>query len=873
MRPLKLELCAFGPYASRTLIDFRVFGEKGIFLVTGDTGSGKSTIFDGISFALYGEGSGGKEKRNAKSFRSDYAKKEEKTYVSFEFEHKGKMYKVTRNPEYSRPKLKGEGEVKVSADATFENLTDNEVFSGVNLVNSMVNELIGLTKDQFAQTVMIAQGDFMKILNANSKERKDLFQKIFNTKLYSLFQEKLKNENSKCESLNKDIKTKIDLALARIICIEEYEEFDSLEIYKSDSKYIYQVIDLLESYNKFLENKKEDLKIKKNKIEKDLEVLIDKISLATKNNDIINEFNDAKVQYKVLNSKKEYINNLKLKINKANQTKEISPFEKQINSINTKVNKANIELLNISKNLNKFKEQYELKNDLLIKISEEYNNISLLQEKLKVVDVLSDALYKKIELEKEIKNKDKKLSDTYINKKRIEEEYLKLEEAFYKNQSSMLASLLKDREPCPVCGSLEHPNPSVSCDAIVSKEDLDNKKVELKELDELLIEINSSLNANKENYKQYNEVISANNYLDDLSIERLESEKNNIETKINKVTSTYESLKDEINKLNIEIVSYNSKIEGINNNLTDFNNDLNDNKNKFNDLLNKYFISLDEYEEAKEFLNEIYLIENEVKDFENKLSKSEGSIKTLESQVGGLEFTDTKELEIEKNDINFKKNEIENELSSYTTAFVSNQNVYSDLIKYKKEYDKNIEEWAIVKEVYECVSGQIASKAKLSFETYVQQYYFKQVISASNLRLNTLTDGMFVLRCKNDARDKRTQTGLDLEVLDRGTGQWRDVNTLSGGESFMASLALALGLSDVVQAQSGGIRLEAMFIDEGFGTLGEKSLRQALLLLDKLASGNKLIGIISHINELKEKIEKKIVIKKKTSGSIIEIEV
>ena len=189
MKPLKLELCAFGPYASKTVVDFTLFGESGIFLITGDTGTGKSTIFDAISFALYGEASLGKEKRSAKSFRSDYAKKEEKTYVSFEFEHKNKIYKITRNPEYTRPKLKGEGDVKESADASLLELETANVYTGVNLVNSMINDILGLTKEQFSQTVMIAQGDFMKILNANSKDRKDLFQKIFNTKLYSLFQD------------------------------------------------------------------------------------------------------------------------------------------------------------------------------------------------------------------------------------------------------------------------------------------------------------------------------------------------------------------------------------------------------------------------------------------------------------------------------------------------------------------------------------------------------------------------------------------------------------------------------------------------------------------------------------------------------------
>ena len=179
MRPLKLELCAFGPYASKIEIDFTVFGEKGIFLISGDTGSGKTTIFDAISFALYGEGSSGKEKRSSKSFRSDFSKKDEKTYVKLEFEHKNKRYVVTRNPEYMRPKQRGEGEVRECANANLIDVSSNKVYDGVNEVNSFIEELLSLTREQFSQTVMIAQGDFMKILNASSEKRKDLFQKIF----------------------------------------------------------------------------------------------------------------------------------------------------------------------------------------------------------------------------------------------------------------------------------------------------------------------------------------------------------------------------------------------------------------------------------------------------------------------------------------------------------------------------------------------------------------------------------------------------------------------------------------------------------------------------------------------------------------------
>ena len=191
----------------------------------------------------------------------------------------------------------------------------------------------------------------------------------------------------------------------------------------------------------------------------------------------------------------------------------------------------------------------------------------------------------------------------------------------------------------------------------------------------------------------------------------------------------------------------------------------------------------------------------------------------------------------------------------------------------QRQRKRKEEHWAVVRDLYDCCSGKAGGnrRAKLTFETYVQQYYFKQVVAAANKRLTVLTEGMFTLRCKEEAADRVHQSGLDLDVLDRSTGQWRDVSTLSGGESFLASLALALGLSDVVQGQSGTIRMEAMFIDEGFGTLDENALRNSLRVLGDLADGKRLIGIISHVQDLEEKIDRQIVVSKTLKGSVVAI--
>lgn len=204
---------------------------------------------------------------------------------------------------------------------------------------------------------------------------------------------------------------------------------------------------------------------------------------------------------------------------------------------------------------------------------------------------------------------------------------------------------------------------------------------------------------------------------------------------------------------------------------------------------------------------------------------------------------------------------------------VLHEDARKEIGKALKQRERHQDHWAAVHDLYTCCAGQTAGsrRAKLTFEAYVQQYYFKQVVTAANLRLKVLTDGMFHLRCKEEAEDRVHQSGLDLDVHDSSTGQWRDVSTLSGGESFLASLALALGLSDVVQGQSGAIRMEAMFIDEGFGTLDDNALRNSLRVLDDLADGKRLVGIISHVHELEEKIDKQIIVSKTPKGSQVRV--
>ena len=279
------------------------------------------------------------------------------------------------------------------------------------------------------------------------------------------------------------------------------------------------------------------------------------------------------------------------------------------------------------------------------------------------------------------------------------------------------------------------------------------------------------------------------------------------------------------------------------------------------------------YQLAKLPENAMSDIDRQLKDYGERRKSLADQVESFQNKLDGKERIDLTALEQQQREYKAKKDAAEKAEAALTKKLALHEDALKEIREACRQQKRKEEHWAVVRDLYNCCAGIAGGnrRAKMTFEAYVQQYYFKQVVAAANKRLTVLTDGMFTLRCKEEARDRVRQSGLDLDVLDRGTGQWRDVSTLSGGESFLASLALALGLSDVVQTQSGAIRMDAMFIDEGFGTLDDNALRNSLQVLADLADGKRLIGIISHVHDLEERIEKQIVVSKTLRGSKIDV--
>lgn len=858
MKPILLVMKAFGPYGKVAEVDFSKIGEHGLFLITGDTGAGKTTIFDAISFALYGEGAGGKERRQAKSFRSDYASKEDETVVEFTFEHKGQMYKITRQPEYLRPKQRGEGFTTKPASAILECLDSGEVYSRLDTTNKAIIDIIGLTKDQFNQTMMIAQGDFLKILKAKSDDRKQLFQKLFNTQIYEQLQEKLKDLNTTYQNDVDKFNRQVEMLYDQITISSVFDVYHMDEA----NEYIKADLKQLKEEHKALKEEKDTIL----KCEKEAVATLTEVKLI---NDQLKALELKKQQLSDLTSKKHIVDAYQKEIESIQKALNVSPYVKEYERISNELTQLSTSVQIYNQQLEMFNLEKESLKEPYEKCLKEYETLPQIVSKRESLEKLEPVLvsYQKyqeqlITLRKTELKRQKSMSD-------VQKMYLNGKNKFYEHQYGIIAADLKEGQACPVCGSTTHPNvATLSQDAITQQE--------LEVLEKRYEDARSLYEKACSDVKKMETLIeSIEKQLEDpnINITTLQNQIFDLTNKEKTIKKSYEDMNYKVTRNNQNIEKVNGLLQAKREQQTALKNqESNALKELLSSLKENGFNTMSEFENCPKDEARMKTMENKCLEYTQKVVSLNEYIETTSKQLENKEVQDLEPLNLNVQNLSNQCKEIDEKLSQIKVKFENEKRVYEQLADLKKKKDSIYGKWTLVHDLHQVISGQEKGKAKLRFETYVQRYYFKQVIAAANKRLTLLTNGMFVLRCKEDITNLRAQSGLELDVYDRSTGQWRDVSTLSGGESFMASLALALGLSDIVSSQSGQIRLDAMFIDEGFGSLDETSLSQALALLQSLSQGHRLIGIISHVAELKSCIDKKVIISKTNQGSKIIIE-
>ena len=1015
MRPLNLVMSAFGPYAGRVEIPFSEFGTHGLYLITGDTGAGKTTIFDGIVFALYGEASG--DVRKSDMMRSDFAKPMEKTCVELDFLCRGKQYKIVRNPEYQRPKTRGEGMTKESADAVLT-YPDGKVVTGSRQTIKAIEELLGIDRSQFVQIAMIAQGDFMKLLLAGTEERGKIFRKIFNTGNYLDFQKELKRRLLDTKKEYEELKRSIGQYADGIMLPKTEEAVQWIKTSESLLKDITDV-DSSEKCGNISENEEcsVDNTDEQKQIAGAVSVLIQLTDgdaayhlpeftealgklLAGEKNLYKSEGKEARLLEKTLMELQEKIGKLQMA---AQARREILKKQQLLESLKQECREKEEKLAAVQARqpeaeqaasqaavlegqMDRYKEMEQLaavviRSDKEYRalevqkqsLEEEYRKAELVLEKteqrLKEIGDLTQriTILKKEEeawkrsqadmetLEKMLRNLEQqkqiltRAEDDFRTARekstKLGKQYVDMEDAFLSGQAGVLAENLMDGWPCPVCGSREHPMPARRSAEIPSEAQLKTLAAEKEAALARTTEASGMAAKARgvcqqteqalEEWCEHNAVkiwyLSRNS--DEEQGSQLETDDRNAEITVamidGKKALDEGGSQDEIEVPSLEVLA----VQYLQYQKTDLKvrqkdlfmqhttlqnlwkeqkqllecqpqqqkrlETLRSEKEKNQQELVRIQTSLEEWkaqgrklqaslpyrsrreaetvwkqlnDAKKQIESAIKKAQEQMETCRRKTAEEEAACKALQKQASKAGTAEEmEELIIQKEHLQVRKTQLDRMMKQRNVRIRTNESILEQLEKNMQKQQAVQQQYSILAVLSDTANGELKGKQKLAFEQYIQIVFFRQIIQEANKRFSVMTDGRYLLQRREDAGNLRSQSGLELNVLDHYTGRLRSVQSLSGGESFKASLSMALGLADVVQQYAGGVQLDTVFIDEGFGSLDRDSLNQAIKILNELAGGRRLAGIISHVDELKERIEKKIVVTKGTEGSSLSV--
>ena len=924
MKPLKLTMSAFGSYAGKNVIDF-TGQQQGIFLITGDTGAGKTTIFDAITYALYNQTSGGE--RNGNMMRSQYARPETETYVELEFLYRGQTYRVRRNPDYKITKTLKNGKIREQKVPHSVELTmpDGTVFpEKKNATDAKIIEILGLTADQFSQIVMIAQGDFLKLLYTKSDERKMIFSKLFRTDIYWKIQENLRRKSMEMDERIQENDRAFEQEKSRIIPLPESEELplDELverlrerlkdavkeqnlrranveELNKKITKYeeinkLFVSLEKIRQTGKELEARQAESKERRQQIENARKA--DKVLVAEQQNlrqqqEVEQSAQAIAKMTETLANDQEMFESLKTQLQEVEAIKKREAADLQKKMLALEQSFPSYEAL---QNARSEEQQAKKVWEDLGKTSEESFHkkkagIAALKEQQK-------------QQEQVVEQTKKNWEQTSLSASESAKHYEHMYEAFLKEQAGILAENLSAGCPCPVCGSTVHPDPAKLSDHAVTELEVEQAKKTRAAAEEKRDMAYAAFEAEKTEKQKLAQAVEKEeaDFVLAQTIakqQRKEAEQNYVSLQkiaeqireklvypsLAEAKKQYAAMQKALEAAEQEIERKRQKVselaEAMNTlkgqKLAEEENQKTAKKlaakteKEYAKLLEKSgFVSEETYHLAILPERSRSKLEREEKEYESQCLRQQSEQKLLEKQVSGKTYTDTTELNEQLKAEKQALKEAEKTYMELHTAYENDRSVLQNCAVYLEKGKKLESEDQVIKSLSKTANGRLSGSAKIDFETYIQRQYFKQIIHEANKRLLTMSNHQFILKLKEEANTgRKTNEGLDLSVYSLVTDSERDVKTLSGGESFLAALAMALGLSDIVERSAGAIHPDMMFIDEGFGSLDAQSRQQAIEVLAELAGDSRMVGIISHVTELKEQIDRKLVVSRTDKGS------
>ena len=1071
MRPEKLTITAFGPFKDTVVVDFTSLGNEGLYLITGATGSGKTTLFDALSYALYGVTTS-QNFRDAEQMRSHYSKGDAVTSVELTFKEKGKSYRIKRIPAQKRPKKRGNGFVEEAASAELH-LPDGKTLTKKDQINGKIEEIVGMTAEQFSQIVMLAQGQFSRFLISKTEEKSALFKKLFNTDNYGRLQESLQQKAKEAEEVYKSVRIGQSTLINSIDADDDSKWKDRLDEIK-ESKILppdFDVIingiekelseqnekvssafevctaeetSLMSQIDKYNEKSDltEKLSIKKCelvKAEYELEKACDKVwsnterqkkkdsnlveithltSLLHKYDELESYRKNAYEKREFIKEKDQELDSLKNSIDETKadlekltaELREIEDIQKNLDEateedfkilsrlrildeIRKKVEditrkKEALEQIRTSlEAMKKEKESLEDEISVYVKQKDEIetvlfslenaeNDALAIRKHVETAKALKSDYDSIITFKKQLDESEKEIAECVNELNRAKSMHLDILNSIYLSGAASYAGNLEEGKPCPVCGSLHHPSPAVFDGKSYTQEDLakakraeDEAEERFRTIEKEKSQISGIIETLKSNIerlrntlpeefqeKQIEEIVSLmavkekeakadvkkkevltsrlNSLISQLSemVEKLQMKKEYIRSdeskeeiyvdnleelkkttewdvkeagiSLDELDESLEKLKEEkeasevlintIRKAKERDVEISKEIEK----LREVQKEKEEKKIKLmlEITVQKEQLNADvklmerlsselSYKNKSEVKEMISGLENENIEHDNLIKKANdeyGKANALKSslisvtdqireQIASIPDYDISELTKRKDEVEKRKVDLDSKRVDCKAKLKSIIDVKSRYEKSESESSILREKWAMFKELSDVASGKMSGENKLTLETFVQVRYLNRILQKANEKLLRMSNGQYEMeRCEN-ARNKSQKMGLDIDVMDHFTGKKRPASTLSGGEIFKASLSLALGLSEVIQMNSGAVRIETMFVDEGFGTLDEDSLHSAVNTLSSLASKGRLVGVISHVQELKERIEKQIVVEKSNSGSTVKM--
>lgn len=1097
MRPLKLTISAFGPYAGRTELNLEELGTSGLYLISGDTGAGKTTIFDAIAFALYGEASG--RSREPGMFRSKYAEPGTPTEVEMTFAYAGKRYTVRRNPEYLRPARRGDGVVLQRAEAELV-LPGGRLVTKVREVNEKVREIIGLDYDQFSQIAMIAQGDFLKLILADTRERQAIFREIFRTGPYQVFQERLKAESGKLRAECEKAREGVSQYIQGIQCGAESPLRAQAEMARAGKMPVEEVMEALRALLAEDEGAEADIEDQMRGVDEGLEkanVLLGQAEELRRARSRLDETEKERAAFEeqLCMVEKELEQQERRRPYAETLTRQAAALEEQLPRYQEMEEQKNgreaavreraeaaekqrtaeerrqavireLETLQAEKDsLEHAGENYERLSGELSRAEEKRKNLQetgrqaesctalrkaveeagreaaeqkalrrsleAQGESLKIEREERSKLYRELESapaererisaareraereQRELRRLQEAFQEYGQRSRDLEaaraayrslaaeadqagEEYRQWNRAFLDGQAGILAQTLAEGQPCPVCGSREHPFPAEQASGAPTEAQVEEARerfqrsqdaaaaasreagkqsgsvkamgtslleqagvyVEIPALGELGAQLASAYEQRetslqklaaeeKENRAELQKREKLKEELEEMEQRerRLEEEQRQRAALLSGAEGRQRSLEGQLlqqeesltkrlqalkpgasaSAAPVLLAEERERLQGERSGLQRQLHEEQKKMQRKEELSRMIPLREQEKSRAEEEISAWKQREMEAGSrekaageqiarlgarlaFESRLEAEEQIAKLKEEQrslAGAMEQAREKKGEAEKSlsalegrrnqlrellergaaidseqeqakkeALTEKREQLNLAQKSLHARLTANREALKNIGKKSAELQKLEYRWSWVQSLSNTANGNLAGKEKIMLETYIQTAYFERIIRRANVRFMVMSGGQYELKRRTEPSGARSQSGLDLDVIDHYNGTERSVRTLSGGESFQASLSLALGLSDEIQSAAGGIRLDTMFVDEGFGSLDEESLQQAIRALSSLTEGNRLVGIISHVAELKDKIEKQILVKKdRAGGSRAEIQV